>query len=86
MKKLFSISIITLLISLFFVTAALASDGDPGGGCPPNLELHHLMDHSDEHMHPYIGVDQDLNSDGYLCMKMLPNDLHLHVDNSMPLP
>jgi hypothetical protein len=36
-------------------------------------------------MHQHIGVDQDLNGDGYICMKMLSNDLHLHVDDSISL-
>lgn len=86
MKKLFSILLVTLLVSLFLATTAFASHGDPAGSCPPNFELHHFMDHSGDHMHRHIGVDRDLNSDGYLCVQMLPNDLHLHVDNFLPLP
>ena len=86
MKKLFSIFLVTLLVSLFLVSTALASHGDPVGRCLPNFELHHFMDHSGEQMHQHIGINQDLNGDGYICMKMLPNDLHLHVDNSIPLP
>ncbi|OGO33075.1 MAG: hypothetical protein A2Z16_05220 [Chloroflexi bacterium RBG_16_54_18] len=27
---------------------------------------------------------RDLNGDGYICMKPLPFDMHLHVDNSLP--
>lgn len=86
MKKLFSILLVTLLVSLFLVTTAFASHGDPVGSCPPNFELHHFMDHSGDHMHRHIGIDRDLNSDGYICMKMLSSDLHLHVDNFLPLP
>jgi hypothetical protein len=86
MKKLFSILLITLLVSLFLASTAFASHGDPLGSCPPNFELHHFMDHSGDHMHRHIGVDRDLNGDGYICMIMLPNDLHLHVDNFLPLP
>lgn len=86
MKKLFSILLVTLLVSLFLATTAFASHGDPAGSCPPNFELHHFMDHSGDHIHRHIGIDRDLNGDGYICMKMLSSDLHLHVDNFLPLP
>ena len=86
MKKLFSVLLITLLVSLFLASTAFASHGDPVGSCPPKFELHHFMDHSGDHMHRHIGVNRDLNGDGYICMKMLPHDLHLHIDNSRPLP
>lgn len=87
MKKRFAITLITLLVSLFLATTVFAAEhGDPVGGCPPRFELHHFMEHDGEHMHRHIGVKQDLNGDGYICMKMLPNDLHLHVDNARPLP
>lgn len=86
MKKLVSILLVTLLVSLFLVTTVFASHGEPVGSCPPTFELHHFMDHSGEHMHQHIGVDQDLNGDGYICVKMLSNGLHLHVDNSILLP
>lgn len=67
------------------VGPALAEHGDSLGSCLPAFELHHFMDHSGEHMHHHIGLDRDLNGDGWICMQMLPNDLHLHVDNSLPL-
>lgn len=84
MKRTISILMITVLMSLFFFTTAFASHGNPVGSCPPNFELHHYMDHSGEHTHVHIGVDRDLNGDGYICMKTLPFDMHLHVDNSIP--
>ncbi|HJS29652.1 MAG TPA: hypothetical protein VJ768_08525 [Anaerolineales bacterium] len=86
MKKLFPVIMIMLLLSLFFASPAFADQGEPVGSCPPSFELHPFMDHSGDPMHQHIGVDQDLNGDGYICMKMLPNDLHLHVDNSLPSP
>ena len=86
MKTLLSVLLITLLVSLFLAVPAFASHGDPVGSCPSSFELHHFMDHPGEHMHRHIGVDRDLNGDGYICMKMLPNNLHLHVDNFRPLP
>lgn len=83
-KRLHVLLMIAVLVSVFFATPALASPGDSPGGCPPGFELHAFMDHSGEHMHQHIGVNRDLNGDGYICMKMLPNDLHLHIDNSIP--
>lgn len=85
-RILLSVLLATLLLAFSVPTAALASEGEPIGSCAPNFELHQVMDHSGEHMHHHIGVDQDFNGDGYICMRMLPNDLHLHVDNFLPLP
>ena len=86
MRTLLSVLLIALLVTLFIPTPALAMEGEPAGGCPVGFELHHFMDHTGEHMHRHIGVDRDLNGDGFICMKMLPNNLHLHVDNYLPLP
>lgn len=86
MKKLLSIMLAALVASLFLTPTAFASHGDPVGSCPPKFELHHFMDHSGDHTHRQIGLDRDLNGDGYICVKMLPENLHLHVDNFLPLP
>jgi hypothetical protein len=86
MKTIFSVLLITLLITVLLPAQAFASPTDPAGSCPPAFELHMFMDHSGDPLHVHIGVDRDLDGDGYICMKMLPNDLHLHVDNSTPLP
>ena len=83
MKKSVHIFLIVMVLSLFMVNAAFASHGEPAGSCPPAFELHHMMEHNGEHMHQHIGADQDFNGDGYLCVKHLPNDFHLHVDNSI---
>jgi hypothetical protein len=85
MKKLFSVLLVTFLLSQLFIFTAFASEGQPMGLCAPAFEIHPLMDHTGEHMHDHIGVDQDLNGDGFICMKMLSSDLHLHTDNSIPL-
>jgi hypothetical protein len=85
MKKLLTILLVLLLVSLFWATTAFASPGDPLGAAR-RISIHPFMDHSGDPMHQHIGVTQDLNGDGYICMKMLTNDLHLHVDNFLPLP
>jgi hypothetical protein len=85
MRTLLSVLLVALLVSLFVPSIAFASEGVPLGSCPVGFDLHPFMDHTGDPMHTHIGVAQDLNGDGYICMKMLPNDLHLHVDNSLPL-
>ena len=83
-RKFAFVLLLSLLVSLFAATGVLADHGEPVGSCPPVFELHHFMDHT-EHMHRHIGNDNDSNGDGYICMKQLPNHLHLHVDNNLPL-
>jgi len=83
MKKLAHVFFIVMVLSLILVNTALASHGEPAGSCAPGFELHHLMDHSGEPMHQHIGVDEDLNDDGYICVKPLSPTLHLHIDNSI---
>jgi hypothetical protein len=86
MKTLLSVFLIAVLVTLFVPAPALASPVEVLGSCPVGFELHHFMEHDGEHMHRHIGITQDLNGDGFICMKMLTNDLHLHVDNSFILP
>ena len=84
MKRLTCITLALVLMTLFITPAAFASEGAPAGSCPPVFELHHFMDHPDDHMHEHIGLSVDLNGDGFICMKMLPSGAHLHVDNNLP--
>ena len=86
MKKILSLMIVVLLMSFLLTSTAIASEGSPAGSCPPGFDLHMFMEHSDPHMHQHIGITQDLNGDGLICMKMISEELHLHVDNSLPLP
>jgi hypothetical protein len=86
MKKILSLMIVVLLMSFLLTSTAIASEGSPVGSCPSGFEQHEFMEHADPHMHHHIGITQDLNGDGFICMKMISEDLHLHVDNSLPLP
>lgn len=85
MKIKYSGLVFMVVVSLFLATTAFAGTGIPAGGCAPAFELHQ-MDHTGEHHHPHIGVEKDLNGDGYICVKHLPNNLHLIVDNPIVLP
>jgi hypothetical protein len=84
MKKVVYTFLIVMILSLSLVNVAFAEHGEPAGSCPAPFELHHFMEHSGEHMHVHIGVDQDLNGDGYICMLPVTDTLHLHVDNTLP--
>ncbi len=84
MKKTVHIFLIVLILSLALVNTALASPGEPAGGCPPGFELHEFMNHTGDHMHQHIGVKVDLNGDGYLCVRHLTDTKHLHIDNVIP--
>lgn len=84
MKRLFVVLVLVTLVSFNTGAAALAEDHQPVNGCPPPpFELHHIHEH-DEHGHRHIGSDTDRNGDGYLCVKPLPGNKHLHIDNNVP--
>jgi hypothetical protein len=86
MKKTISLLLLIALLAIFLASPASASHGEPAGGCPPQFELHHFMDHDNhDHHHRHIGVTEDLNQDGYICVKHVSQDLHAHADNFMPL-
>lgn len=82
MKQLSISSLLVLVLIASLVTPAFAAESQqPNGGCAPGFEIHEFGDHHDgEHMH-HIGIVQDLNGDGLICVKHLPNGLHVHVDN-----
>jgi hypothetical protein len=70
----------TVLLTLVVSPAMSAEQGPPVGLCPPPFELHSFMDHAEHHEH-HIGIEVDLNQDGYNCVKHLSNGLHVHMDN-----
>lgn len=85
MKKLMISLIFVILLSLSIASAVLADHGDPIAGCPPPFELHHVHDHDGEHEgdHRHIGSNKDRNGDGYICVKHISDEKHLHIDNNV---
>ena len=81
-KKLMFALLLVMLISQFAVPVALAAD-EPAGNCPSGFELTMAMDHDDHH-HQHVGTDADLNGDGWICMKHVRPEIHLHIDNNLP--
>ncbi len=86
MKRAVIILLLAVLILSVTVTPAFAEHGDPVGGCPRGFELHHFMEHSGQHPHRHIGLNKDINGDGWICVKHITPDLHLHIDNLWSLP
>ena len=78
-----TVLLIIFLMALFLPTASTNAAGNAPIDCPPGFELHHYMAHEGDPMHRHIGVSFDLNGDGMMCMKELPNGFHLHIDNAL---
>lgn len=85
MKKRILLITFLIILVLLLTGTAFASHGEPAGSCPSGFHLHHFMEHHDG-AHQHIGVERDLNGDGWTCAKHVTEELHVHVDNRVPLP
>jgi hypothetical protein len=73
------VSSLILVLTLSITTSARAASM-PVAGCPTGFMLMEVMSHDDmEHKH--AGLKADLNQDGYLCMRMATDSIHVHMDN-----
>jgi hypothetical protein len=88
MKKIVLVLLLTTLLVLATASLVSAQMSEPVGSCPGGFHLHPLM-HDDEHEgeHIHVGVTQDLNGDGHICAKHITpaGNIHVHVDNYLPL-
>ena len=85
MSKVVRILLVTIFISMFLTTAALA-DNAPVGNCPPGFTLHMAHDHDNHHdNHFHAGTDADQNGDGFICAKHVTpsGNIHVHIDNDV---
>ncbi len=82
MKKTL-LMVLTALVLVFTLVSPVLAANPVTPPCPAGFELHQIGDHLDHPDH-HIGLAQDLNGNGYLCMKMLGNGLHVHVDDVIP--
>lgn len=82
-----SFTTLVLVMLLFFGVALVAEThlGEPVTGCPKLFTVHSVADHDQHHEGHHIGSDTDRNGDGYICVKPLPDGLHLHIDNDVLL-
>jgi hypothetical protein len=86
MKNILLVLLAVTIITMLATTPAYASGGIPVGACPPGFDLMQYMDGNHQDMPMHIGLEVDLNSNGYICMKVISPKLHLHVDDVLPLP
>ena len=87
MTKIIRVLLVTMVVSLFLATTALAEDA-PIGGCPEEFMLHMAHEHDGEHTgHLHAGTDADQNGDGFICVKHVTPDekVHVHIDNDVML-
>jgi hypothetical protein len=80
MKKVILLVVVVSLLAL--VLAVAVSAGGPNSNCPPVFELHEAMNHDDEHEHKHAGTSADKNGDGWICVKHVTEDIHVHIDNN----
>jgi len=87
MRKPMVVILLVILLALALASTVSAQSGTAAGSCPRGFELHPFMHHDDEHEpeHVHIGLDRDLNQDGFICVRHLTPTIHLHIDNLLPL-
>ncbi len=82
MRKFLLPGLMAMVLMFSFVPAVIAAYGQPSvGSCPNGFEIHEFGHHMDGDHTYHVGVTKDLNGDGLICVKHLPNGLHVHVDN-----
>ncbi len=84
MRKISAILFLVVVLALSLPTAAKAASA-PVGSCPAGFTLMTVMV-CDQMMHTMVGELTDLNKDGYLCMSAATSTIHVHMDNTLPLP
>lgn len=82
MKKIL-LTVLTALVLVFTLVSPVLAASQAPSACPTGFELHEIGDHMDHPDH-HIGVTEDLNGNGFLCMKMVANGLHVHADDFIP--
>jgi len=83
LKKILLIAFLALFLAVVVAPTAFAMAGEPVAGCPKGFELMMVMDHEDP-MHQHIGTMADQNGDGWVCMRHITDERHLHIDNTVP--
>jgi hypothetical protein len=87
MKRVLPLFLLVALLALLTASAALAQEGEPVAGCPVGFHLHLAGHHDEDHgAHMHVGIDADLNGDGWICVKHITPDggIHVHIDNNVP--
>lgn len=85
MHKKFIFALIVVVLATQLTAPTVFAVEEPKGSCPPGFSLERAMEH-DMHHHQHVGTHDDLNGDGYICMKPVTptGNIHVHVDNKRP--
>ena len=88
MKKVVAVLFLALLLALTMTSLISANEGEPQWACPDDFHLHEAGHHDDEHegQHQHVGSSEDVNGDGWICVKHATEQIHVHTDNNIPLP
>ena len=81
MKKILSILLIMLLVSLILVSTVYASPEKPSGSCKRGYNLQSMDKHFGESASLLLNPATDKNGDGYICVQSYSNGQHRHLDN-----
>ncbi len=84
MRKIAAILFLVAVLALSLPKVAKAAS-TPVAGCPTGFTLMTVMI-CDQMMHTMVGDLADRNGDGYLCMSAATSTIHVHMDNTVPLP
>ena len=80
---------IFLLVSILLLAVPNTAFAQPEMtiGCPVGFEPHELMTQHDHvgDMHPHVGTSVDQNGDGMICVKHTKPQIHVHIDNRIPV-
>lgn len=86
MRKVFLGLLGILLLGLILVPVAFAAEGPPVGECPTGFHAHQFHDPGmHEHGH-HVGLEVDLNDNGWFCAKHLNSGKHVHMDDVVLAP
>jgi hypothetical protein len=83
MKKTSMIFLLAAVLLFSLASTVSAQATLPVGTCPRGFDPHMIGDMGGmtdmDHIH--AGLKVDLNGDGWICMKVATDGVHVHVDN-----
>ncbi len=80
MKIAVSVTLLLTVLMASFAPTLTVQASMPVGGCPAGFQLMTVMQY-DMMEHTHVGLKVDLNGDGYLCMSVATDTIHVHMDN-----
>jgi hypothetical protein len=82
-KSILALALVAIVALLVAAPLAFAEPGEPVGDCPPGFMLHPAGEHDHEehaeHRHVGLDLDSDANGDGWMCVRHVGGEQHVHV-------